>query len=299
MKEKSVEEKQVMIMEETTSNSSTPNLDKIQGVYKVTPCKKSWLQEVNPDYKDFALFDKAEIWIGAPRRRDITDAVVTNISKEEQAEFEREMNLAPGTMSPFNLIFWQKHQNVLKVPVKGITLDCTNNIKHKMFYRLLQANGSKVAMSKEELSLNSAAEVLVTNNENEAKVDNAKLTLKTKAFTKFASMSLTDKLNFLKVYKDGSLKVSENTSSELIDQAIGYIVDKTPQEFLSTMENTYYKDYVFVSDLMSKNIIIRKQGIYHVNGGDPLGSSVTDIVLALHKNQDLKIALKAKFENTK
>ena len=35
-----------------------------------------------------------------------------------------------------------------------------------MFYRLLQANGSKVAMSKEELSLNSAAEVLVTKNEN-------------------------------------------------------------------------------------------------------------------------------------
>ena len=72
MKEKSVEEKQVMIMEETTPNSSTPNLDKIQGVYKVTPCKKSWLQEVNRDYKDFAVFDKAEICIGAPRIRDST-----------------------------------------------------------------------------------------------------------------------------------------------------------------------------------------------------------------------------------
>lgn len=298
MKEKSVVEKQeetVVVMPE----SNTPNLDKITGKFLVTPCKKSWLQEVNPDYKDFALFDKAEIWLPAPRRSDITDAVNTRISKEEQAEFEREMNLMPGTMSPFNLVFWQRHQNVLKVPVKGITLDCDNNIKHKMFYRLLQANGSKVAMSKEELSINSAAEILVTNTENEAKIDNAKLNLKTKAFAKFASMSLSDKINFLKVYKEGSFKVNENTNSDLIDQAIGTVVDKNPNEFLSTLDNTYYKDYIFIQDLIEKNIIIRKQGIYQVNGGEPLGSTITDIVLALTKNQELKIALKAKQENTK
>jgi len=299
MKEKSEVEKQVEVLEMPMSN--TPHLDKIRGKYIVKPCQKSWVEEANPDAKDFALFDKAEIWLCAPRSRDIQDAVITKISKEEQAEFESEMNLQKGTMSPFNQIFWQKHINTLKIPKQGLTLDCDNNVKHKMFYRLLEANGSKVVFGKDQLSLNSSALILVENEEQNAKVDTQKITIKTKAFAKLAGMSLNDKIDFLKVFREGTLKLNANSNPDLIEATIGNIVDKSPEEFLANFDNPLFKDYVLVQDLISKNIIIRKGGTYMVNGGEPLGTSILDVVLQIKdkKNESLKIALKAKLENTK
>lgn len=302
MKEKSEVEKQVEVMEVPTPKtvmSNTPNLDKITGKFIVKPCQKSWVEEANPDAKDFALFDKAEIWLCAPRSRDIQDAVITNISKAEQAEFESEMNLQPGTMSPFNQIFWQKHINTLKVPKQGVVLDCTNNVKHKMFYRILESNGSKVVFGRDQLSLNSSAIILVENEEKNAKIDTQKINNKTKAFAKLATMSLNDKLDFLKVFKEGSFKVSDNTNPDLIEASVGNIVDKTPEEFLTSFDNPMYKDYIFVHNLMNKNIIVRKSGSYMVNGGEVLGVSILDVVLQLRKNESLKISLKAKLENTK
>ena len=301
MKENSVVEKQETVKNIIMPESRTPNLDKITGKYRVTPCKKSWIETANPNAKNFVMFDKAEFWLPAPRSKDIQDAVITNISKAEQAEFENEMNLLAGSMSPFNLLFWSRPANTMKISKNGLSLDCDNNIKHKMFYRLLEANGSKVAFGKDSLTLNSSAEILVENVLEQAKIDTKNLNTKAKAFAKFASMSLNEKIDFLKVFNDGSYKVNDNTASDFIDATIGMIVDGKPSDFLSAFDNPMYKDFILAHNLINKNVIIRKGGIYSVNGGEPLGSTILDVVLQLKdkKNEALKIALLAKLENTK
>jgi hypothetical protein len=275
-------------------------LDLITGKWTLKPCRRTWLHAQNPDHDGADIFSGAQIWIGASRSLSNPDIVITGLTEPERIAFETAMFLQPGTLSPYNRKFWADKNQYIKVGKKGVDLDCDNNIKHKLWYKLAMAS-KKVAKGKEDLSLNSTADVLLTSLEQEAKVDSHKINAKSKAYVKFSAMSLGDKINYLKVYDEGQFKVNASTKPDLIDQAIGTIIERSPDEFLSTFDNPYYKDYIFLEDLLSKNIISRKGGKYFITGGVEIGTSKAQVVKNLISDdfQDTKVGLLAKLEASK
>lgn len=293
---KSVEEK--VKKEESTMKENI--LSAIRGKWSVKPCRKTWLHAINPNHDGADIFSGAQIWIGAARSVTNPDVVVTGLSEEERIAFEEAMFLQPGSLSPYNLKYWANKNSYIKVSKQGLELDCDNNVKHKLWYKLLLVS-KHVAKGKEDLALNSSAEVLLTSKDQEAKFDSEKINTKTKAYIKFGSMSLQDKANYLKVFDEGAMKVDNTTKPDLIDQTIGNIIERDSAVFLATFENPFYKDYILLEDMLTKNIIVRKGGKFFINGGVELGLTKAQVVTVLRSDdfQDTKIGLIAKLEGTK
>ena len=292
-------EKSVVVKEENQSKVSNP-LASITGKWTVKPCKKSWLHAINPNHDGNTIFSGAQIWIVPARSMSNSDIVITGLSEEERIAFEQEMFLESGKLSPYNLAFWGNKKNTIRVPKEGLTLDCDNNVKHKLWFKVLSAS-HRVAVGKEELAINSMAELLLTSTEEETKIDSEKINTKTKAYVKFSGMSLQDKVNYLKVFEEGSSKVDSLTKPDLIDQTLGNIVENKSSEFLATFDNPYYKDYILLEDLLSKTIIIRKGGKFCINGGVELGLTKSQVITTLKADdfQETKIGLIAKLNATK
>ena len=275
-------------------------LSNIKGKWSVKPCRKTWLHAINPDHDGADIFSGAQIWIGAARSVTNPDVVITGLTEEERLAFEEAMFLQSGSLSPYNLKYWANKNNYIKVPKQGLELDCDNNIKHKLWYKLLLTS-RHVAKGKEDLAMNSSAEVLLTSKDQEAKIDSEKINTKTKAYVKFSSMSMQDKINYLKVFNEGSFKVDNLTKPDLIDQTIGNIVERDAAEFLSTFDNPFYKDYVLLEDLLTKNVLTRKGGKYFITGGIELGTTKAQVITVLRSDdfQETKIGLIAKLEGSK
>lgn len=293
--EKSVVENKVV-----QSKTVTNPLANITGKWSVKPCRKSWLHTINPNHDGNTIFSGAQIWIVAARSASNPDVVITGLNEEEREAFEKEMFLQVGALSPYNLKFWADKKNAIKIPKDGLTLDCDNNVKHKLWFKILSAS-KRVAKGKEDLAVNSTADVLLSSVEQEAKFDSEKINTKTKAYVKFSGMSLQDKINYLKVFNEGASKVDTTTKPDLIEQTLGNIVENNPNEFLDTFDNPYFKDYVLLEDLLSKNIITRKGGKFFINGGVEIGISKMQVITNLRSDdfQETKIGLIAKLNATK
>jgi hypothetical protein len=278
-------------------NTVVSPLAKISGKWLVKPCRKSWLHAINPNHDGNTIFSGAQIWIVAARSASNPDVVNTGLTEEERIAFEAEMFLQPGALSPYNLKFWADKKNTIRIPKDGLTLDCDNNVKHKFWFKVLQAS-KRVAKGKEDLAVNSIADVLLTSVEQEAKFDSEKINTKTKAYVKFSSMSLQDKINYLKVFDEGRYKIDSTTKPELIDQTLGNIVENDPAQFLSAFDNPYFKDYILLEDLLSKNIITRKGGRFFINGGVELGMTKAQVITNMRAEdfQETKIGLMAKLK---
>jgi hypothetical protein len=287
-------------VEKTEKKVKEDILSSIKGKWSVKPCRKTWLHTINPDHDGADIFSGAQIWIGAARSVTNPDVVITGLTEEERLAFEEAMFLQSGSLSPYNLKYWANKNNYIKVPKQGLELDCDNNVKHKLWYKLLIAS-RHVAKGKEDLALNSSAEVLLTSKDQEAKIDSEKINTKTKAYVKFSSMSMQDKMNYLKVFNEGAFKVDNTTKPDLIDQTIGNIVERDAAAFLSTFDNPFYKDYVLLEDLLTKNVLTRKGGKYFITGGVELGTTKAQVITVLRSDdfQETKIGLIAKLEGTK
>jgi hypothetical protein len=279
--------------------SSNP-LSNIKGRWLVKPCRKTWLHQQNPNHDGSNIFSGAQIWIVPARSLSNPDIVITGLTQAEAVAFEQEMSLQPGTLSAYNLKFWADKKNAIKVPKDGITLDCDSNLKHKMWFKILSAS-HRVAKGKEDLAINATADVLLTSEQEEAKIDSANVTIKTKAYVKLSSMSASDKLNYLKVFNEGQFKVDSTTKPDLVEQTIGNIVERNPSEFLAAFDNPYYKDYILLEDLISNNVVIRKGGKFFINGGVELGLTKSQVISTLRSDdfQETKIGLMAKLKPTK
>ena len=292
-------EKSAVESKVNTKSEVAGPLAKITGKWLVKPCRKSWLHAINPNHDGNTIFSGAQIWIVAAISASNPDVVNTGLTEEERIAFEAEMFLQPGSLSPYNLKFWADKKNVIKIPKEGLTLDCDNNVKHKFWFKVLQSS-KRVAKGKEDLAVNSIADVLLSSVEQEAKFDSEKINTKTKAYVKFSSMSLQDKINYLKVFDEGRYKIDTTTKPELIDQTLGNIVENNPAEFLAAFDNPYFKDYILLEDLLSKNIITRKGGKFFINGGVELGLTKSQVITNLRADdfQETKIGLMAKLKAT-
>lgn len=304
-KEKVNQSNSTTVQTQTIEQPKPPVVDplaSITGRYKVTSCQKPWFTHLNKDLDEQLLFGKAPITFCAPRDIDNPGKVITGLTKDEEEAFENAMTLQKGSLSSYKIgpnDYWTNFKNHVKVPRtdEGLTLDCNNSIQAKLWYKLLLANKMRVASSREDLQFKSTAEVVITSMEQEAKTGADTFNLKAKAYAKFGNMSQQDRIDFLKVYGEGSLKVNKDTKPSVVDDLVGKVVDNYPKEFLATFDSIYYKDYVFLQDSLSIGAVERRNNKYYERGEtSDFGSNLANAVafLGAVDGQELKMRLQGK-----
>jgi hypothetical protein len=281
-------------------------IDKITGIYVVRPVRSTYLREYQKDHNGAIMFDRA-IYSYAAERDPKTGLIVTGLTKQEAEELEIEMNLKPGSLSPYNMkepvkgtgdFSWATF--FIKIPKEGLVINADSSAKEKLYLKVLQA-GSRVAKSTLDMAVNSVKyDLLLVSTEGEAKIAKDKTSLKKKAFGELSKMSINDMMDFLSVFNEGRARVTKDSTPDFIEAEIGKIVDTQPAEFLETLESEYYKTYIFLFKCVAAQLIY-KQGPKFVlaAGGDLVGNSVLEAVKNLNSDdyQAIKIGLLAKLES--
>ena len=204
------------------------------------------------------------------------------------------------SLSPYNKKFWSDFKIYPKVPQTGVILDLDNSALDKLRYLYCKVS-SRVAQSHADALENPMAELVMTSTEKEAKAVSSKVKTKTDAFKQFAQMTLTEQIDFLKVFEEGKFKVSKSSSADFINATLGKIVDDQPEKFLETLSNPYFKTISFLQDCVSAGLIRKTGTKYYLTGGDKIGDSFLSTVENLEKSEynEAKISLKAKLDALK
>lgn len=272
-------------------------IDKVSGKFLLKPAKETWLKKQNPEHDGAVLFSKTFVSL-SPQIQHPTGLVITGMTEQQAAELEEEMNLRKGTLSPYNKNYWADHRNYIRVPREGIVIDCDRSALDKMHYLIAKAS-QKVALSYQDLLDKPEAEFVLVSQEKEAEISNKKFETKNKAFKRYGEMSLSEQIDFLKVYEGGRYKVTKSNSPEFITSAIGRIVDEEPNKFLDLANDPNFKTMVFLYDCISIRAISKAGTQYYITGGDKIGNSFLQTIQNLQSPdyQEAVIGLKAKLES--
>ncbi len=281
-------------METTTKRA----IDAYTGRYTLKPCKKSWLEQFDKNHDGVYLFEGAAIVISPEIDKD-TNLIKTGLSRQEQAELERELGLKEGELSPYSK-FWGQHRTYPKVTKEGVTLDLDRSPMDKLRYLYLRQN-SKVAQSSADALENPQAEIIMTSVETEAKASSTKISSKITAMRKLTSMSIEEQIDFLKVFDGGINKVTKSASPDTVLSIIGRIADEQPDKFMELAEDKSFKDMLLVQECVNAGLVKKTGMRYTIAGGDVLGTSFSNAVDNIGKpeNSEIKIGLKAKLQTIK
>lgn len=292
------------VLQETTQTkalSPTPvrAVDKYKGKYILKPCKQTWISQIDPQHDGAYLFSETKIYV-APELDKNTNLVKTGLTEDEARELELEMGLQKMSLSPYNKAFWSDFKLYPKVPQSGVVLDLDNSALDKLRYLYCRVS-SKVANSHADALENPMAELVMTSTEKEAKAESSRVKVKTEAYKHFANMTISEQIDFLKVFEEGKFKVGKSSSPDFINSVLGKIVDSSPEKFLDTLNNPYYKTISFLQDCIQAGLIRKSGTVYSLAGGDKIGDSFLNTIENLHSSEynEVKVSLKHKLETLK
>lgn len=284
---------------EKPTEVSVSELKKLHGKFIIKPLETTWLKSIDPKHDGALIFSKGEHWV-SPERDSQTGLIRTGLTDQMARELEVEMNLKPMELSPYNKEWWAANFKMYgKIPKEGLELDLDRSALDKLKYCYYKAS-SKVALSEVDAINNTLYKYVMTSKEIEAKHNNKKIEIKTKAFKKFSEMSLSEQMDFLKVYEEGKYRLTKSASPEFINSTVGRIVDEHPEDFLSLCANADFKTMVFLQDCVSIGAVRKSGTVYYALGGDKLGNSFIDTIQNLQKPEydEVKISLLAKIKST-
>lgn len=266
---------------------------KLTGKYIIKPTEFTWLRAQDPKHDGALIFSKAEHWLSP--ERDALGIIVTGMTKDQQRELELEMNLKVDELSPYSKWWGTNFKIYPRIPREGLELDLDRSAIDKLRYLYMMAS-SKVAKSETDAANNSMYKYVLTSKEIEARVSNKKFEVKTKAFRRFSEMSLSEQMDFLKVYETGKYRLTKSASPEFINSTVGRIVDEDPEQFLSICANPDFKNMVFLQDCLTIGAVRKSGSTYYVTGGDKIGGSFLDTISNLEKPEynEVKVGLLAK-----
>ena len=216
----------------------------------------------------------------------------TGLTEEDEKFLEDKMNLSKGTLSSYNKEFWGKFR--IRVQKDGNSLDPQNSYSDLLEYKVLMAH-ELVANSEVEKMDSPLAEYVLTNIQQEAEVESKIFVTKRNAYQEFATMSYEDMVSYLKVV---GKRVSEDTSREIVEAAVGKDIEAAPKNFMNVIKDPAFKLKVFITDCIAKGALIKNGSKYSLKGGDIIGYSLeeTIVYLAKEENQEVYISLKSKLE---
>lgn len=218
----------------------------------------------------------------------------TGLSTEDEAYYEKELNLPKGTLSKRNADFWGD----MEVRLRNDKLTIFNivNAYDELKFRMLQEH-DWIANTEHDVPGNSTAKFYIYDPEAASKIEAAKMEFEFAAIEAFTVASIEEKRGLLRIFgKRGVDSMSETmVKAELYKE-----VKKDPKEFLRLIKSKDTPTRALLEALLEKEVI-KKKGTYFYNGEDLLGSSTDEVVSYLSdlKNQAVKIALENKLKPSK
>jgi hypothetical protein len=212
---------------------------------------------------------------------------------EEQHEMETKLQMPKGSLtdmiSPNGLIvseFWREFK--LDIPAEGITLD-TDNALDELYVKALLASDIVVGRNK----LSDKAVFELHNEEEAAVVINKEREHKTKAYSIYGEMSVSDKLD----YALSKGHNAHNASPSVIDNIVGTAVDSNPSAFVTWIQNSSYKKIIKLYRYVTAGIV-RKAGNNFFYNEVQIGVSELTAIQYLEKpsNQSLVTGIIQEYE---
>lgn len=284
---------------ETAPKKAVSALQKYTGKYILRPCKSTWLAQMDKNHDGSTLFSGTKIYL-APERDKNTGLINTGLTDQEARELEVQMGLKTMELSSYSTTFWGNFKIYPQIPKEGLVLDLDRSALDKLRY-IYCKNHSKVALSEADALENPQAELVLTSAERESKSKATSIKTKLDAMKKLGEMSITEQLNFLKVFEEGKFSVSKTSTPDFILSVLGKIVDERPQDFLNMINNPDLKTMSFLQDCILAGIIKKSGPKYYITGGDLIGNTFLDTVQNLQAPEynEVKISLKAKLDAIK
>ena len=218
----------------------------------------------------------------------------TGLSVQDEADFEKELNLTKGTLSKRNADFWGD----MEVRLRNDKLTIFNivNAYDELRFRMLQEH-DKIARTEHDVVGNSTALFYIYDPEAASKIEDAKMEHEFAAMEAFHNTTVEERRGLLRIYgKKGVDSMSETmVKTELFKE-----VKKDFKEFTRLAKAKETPVRALLEALLEKDII-KKKGTYFYNGEDLLGSSTDEVVGYLMdiKNQAVKLALEGKLKPKK
>ena len=218
----------------------------------------------------------------------------TGLSTEDEAYYEKELNLPKGTLSKRNADFWGD----MEVRLRNDKLTIFNivNAYDELKFRMLQEH-DWIANTEHDVPGNSTAKFYIYDPEAASKIEAAKMEFEFAAIEAFTVASIEEKRGLLRIFGKRGV---DSMSETLVKAELYKEVKIDPKEFLRLIKSKDTPTRALLEALLEKEVI-KKKGTYFYNGEDLLGSSTDEVVgyLSDLKNQAVKIALENKLKPSK
>lgn len=264
----------------------------------VKPIQRSgWLP---PNHDGATRFSGTKVFL-VPDKNTQTRQIITGLSDEDEAYFEKKLRLTSGTLSRYNEEYWGKYWIPLDKSDRILDL---NNPKDALDHLVLKSN-SRVAQNLSEVNDKQEALYVLVGVEEEAQTENTKNKEKLRAIKILTGLSKDKMLGVLKIYAqvggkpDG--RPDRNSSSDFIEDKTFKKLEEDPSEFIRIATDPDFDTKVLIDDCISKRILVKTGSKYSLHGGDTIGMDLQTTIDYINDphNQDMKIAIKQKLEAAK
>jgi len=215
----------------------------------------------------------------------------TGLDDEQEREFEKVLNMEPGTLSRYNKDYWGKFRFKIR---KGDNILDPKVPAHALTIKVLEAH-ELVANSEAEKIDSPLAEYVITSVEQEAMVESKIIKSKREAYKEFSTMTSKDMKSYLKVI---GKRASDDASTEFLEAAVGKDLETNPTTFLAVIADPKFKMKVFIEDCLAAKALVRNGSKYSLQGGDIIGYDIDETIkyLSNDENQEVYISLKSKLK---
>lgn len=214
--------------------------------------------------------------------------LITGLTQDDEKRLGEQLGKDLSKLSNF----WHEYA----VVIKGDELVLyTENPEDELKYLVLKAHFRVQADPNVQ---NPIADYVLENTLDRAKQNVSTASLKIKAFSLYAKLTMQDKRDILKLYPGYSR--TDNVLDEIIEDNLLKEVEKDYSKFINRVEDKDRNSKVFVEELVAAKILTKNKNMYKY-GEDVLGHNLESTISHLDdpKNQGLKIALMQELKETK
>lgn len=214
--------------------------------------------------------------------------LVTGLNEEEEERLGKVLGKDLSKLSNFWLDY--------RVTITGDELILrTENPEDELKHLMLKAHWR---VQNDPNKPNALADYVLESTVEKAKRNVSTASLKIKAYSLYAKLTMQEKRDLLKLYP-GFAK-TDNVQDDIIEDNLITSLEKDYAKFIRVVEDKDRNSKVFVEELVSAKILNKNKNMYKY-GDDVLGHNIESTIAHLDdpKNQGLKIALMQELKESK
>lgn len=220
--------------------------------YKLQRYKSAGLTiTVDGRIKDYMTYNNSKVRIGATQNLK-TGRVITGLTEEDQAYFERELNLNAGELSPKSK-FWNSWGVIIESSNTKVLDDEVP--EDALAIKVLIARDD-VATSTHDAktklrAANSPIEYILTNSDSEADGANEKMTWLTKAVLLLSEMNVEQMRDYITMTGGSHISMSD----KLVKAKVSEVATTDSKKFVEMSDNPNKKEILLINELVNYAVI--------------------------------------------